>query len=46
MMDYSVPYQLIVYTRDIAKRIAISPRHEIVFRTMITGEKNGRVNAC
>jgi hypothetical protein len=45
MMDFSIPYQLIVYTRDIAKKVAISPRHEILFRTMITGEKTSRVNA-
>lgn len=45
MMDFSIPYQLIIYTRDTAKKVAISPRHEILFRTMITGEKTKRVNA-
>lgn len=45
MMDFSIPYSLIIYTRDIAKRVTISPRHEILFRTMITGEKTSRVNA-
>lgn len=45
MMDFSIPYQLIIYTRDISKKVAISPRHEILFRTMITGEKTSRVNA-
>lgn len=45
MMDYSIPEQLIVYTRDTAKRVTISPQHEILFRTMITGEKQGRTNA-
>jgi hypothetical protein len=45
MMDYSVPFSLIVYTRDVAKKITLSPRHEILMRTMITGEKKGRVNA-
>lgn len=45
MMDFSIPYTLIVYTRDVAKKVAISPRHEILFRTMITGEKTSRVNA-
>jgi len=45
MMDFSIPYTLIVYTRDTAKKVAISPRHEILFRTMITGEKTSRVNA-
>ena len=44
MMDYSVPYQLIVYTKDIAKRLVVSPRHEILFRTLISGEKKGRTN--
>lgn len=45
MMDFSIPYSLIVYTRDTSKKITISPRHEILFRTMITGEKTSRVNA-
>lgn len=45
MMDFSIPYSLIIYTRDTAKKVAISPRHEILFRTMITGEKTSRVNA-
>lgn len=45
MMDFSIPYQLIIYTRDTAKKVSISPRHEILFRTMITGEKTSRVNA-
>lgn len=45
MMDFSIPYSLIIYTRDISKKVAISPRHEILFRTMITGEKTHRVNA-
>lgn len=45
MMDYSIPFQLIVYTKDIAKKVVISPRHEIVFRTIISGEKKQRVNA-
>lgn len=45
MMDYSIPFQLIVYTKDTAKKVVISPRHEIVFRTIISGEKKQRTNA-
>lgn len=45
MMDYSLPEELIIYTRDTAKKVLLSPKHTIVFRTMITGEKTSRVNA-
>lgn len=45
MMDYSLPESLIIYTKDINKKVVLSPRHEILFRTMVTGEKHGRTNA-
>ena len=45
MMDYSIPYQLIIYTKDIAKKVVVSPDHEIVFRTIISWEKKQRTNA-
>ncbi len=45
MMDYSIPYQLIIYTKDIAKKVVVSPNHEIVFRTIISWEKQQRTNA-
>ena len=45
MMDYSIPYQLIIYTKDIAKKVVVSPNHEIVFRTIISWEKQHRSNA-
>lgn len=45
MMDYSLPESLIVYTKDTNKKVVLSPRHEILFRTMVTGEKHGRTNA-
>ncbi len=45
MMDYSLPESLIIYTKDINKKVVLSPKHEILFRTMATGEKHGRTNA-
>ena len=45
MMDYSLPEELIIYTRDTSKKIAISPGHHILMRTMVSGEKKNRTNA-
>lgn len=44
MMDYSIPSELIIYTKDIAKKVTVSPDHTIVFRTIISGEKKQRTN--
>jgi hypothetical protein len=42
--DYSLPTQLVVYTQGITRRIRISDRYSIVFRTLHTGAKSGHKN--
>jgi hypothetical protein len=45
MMDASIPSELIIYTRETAKKVTLSKDHTLIFRTIISGEKKQRTNA-
>lgn len=43
LRDYAIPDRLVIYTRDVEKRIRVE-KHEIHFRTLQSGEKSGSKN--
>ncbi len=44
LQNLSIPDILIIYTRDIAKRIRLSDGRQLHFRTLISWEKSGKKN--